>query len=255
AYFTLPPEAADNYEEVKREILGRFGLSSICAAQQFHEWSYKPRLPARAQAAELHQLAQHWLSAGEPTAAQVVERMTIDRFLRALPRSHQQAVGIRNPTTLTEIVEAVSPPYPRRLTQERRMPEGTGRPMSTPAVPPIRDEPRMSLNHCWLLDVGVVKDLPVPVLLGRDWPGLDCLLTSQPASQKGSRRSRKPARRRRLPALATADSGRDGESPSQNTNLFYDVFQQVSGGGSFAKEQHADDRLKHCWTQVRIIEV
>ncbi|KAI2655868.1 Retrovirus-related Pol polyprotein [Labeo rohita] len=73
----------------------------------------------------------------------------------------------------------------------------------------------------WPVDVGIVKDLPVPVLLGRDWPGLDSLLTSQPASQKGSCQSRKS---------------------------------QVSGGRSFVKEQHADDRLKHCWTQVRIIE-
>ncbi|KAI2652404.1 Retrovirus-related Pol polyprotein [Labeo rohita] len=78
AYFTLPPETADGYEELKKEILGRFGLSSICAAQQFHEWSYKPRLPARAQAVELHRLAQHWLSAGEATPAQVIKRVTID---------------------------------------------------------------------------------------------------------------------------------------------------------------------------------
>ncbi|KAL0186186.1 hypothetical protein M9458_017856, partial [Cirrhinus mrigala] len=27
----------------------------------------------------------------------------------------------------------------------------------------------------WPVDVGIVKDLPVPVLLGRDWPGLDSL--------------------------------------------------------------------------------
>ncbi|KAI2666655.1 Gypsy retrotransposon integrase-like protein 1 [Labeo rohita] len=212
----LPPEAADDYEELKREIFGRFGLSSICAAQQFHEWSYKSRLPARAQAAELHRLAQHWLS--------------IERFLRALPRSHQQAVGMRNPTTLAEMVEAVeladttqrrdigerAPSYPRRVAQDRRTPEGTGRPMSRQVAPPIRDECRFLA--------------------------------------RGRRDQGEPARQRHIPALATADSGRDGESPSQNTNLFYDVFQQVSGGSSFAKEQHADDRLKHCWTQVRIIE-
>ncbi|KAI2653740.1 Retrovirus-related Pol polyprotein [Labeo rohita] len=105
----------------------------------------------------------------------------------------------------------------------------------------------------WPVEVGIVKYLPIPVLLGRDWPGLDCLLTSQPARKKGNRRTRKPARRR-IPALATADSGRDGESPSQNTNLFFEVFQQVSGSSSFVREQHADYRLKHCWSQVKIIE-
>ncbi|KAL0200310.1 hypothetical protein M9458_003497, partial [Cirrhinus mrigala] len=345
AYFTLSSEAADDYEELKREILGRFGLSSICAAQQFHEWNYKPRLPARAQAAELHRLAQHWLSTGDPTAAQVVERITIDRFLRALPHSHQQAVGMWNPTTLAEMVEAVeladatqrrdirerAPPFPRkggpgstragghRATNEDE-PMPTDEPDPQPRAwlagctlhhepPAVAPEVRVKVNgrthralldsgsavslvqprvishpfeaktylpvSCvhgdtrqvpacrvtitakvgsWPVDVGIVKDLPVPVLLGRDWPGLDSLLTSHPASQKGSHRGRKPIRRRHIPALATADSGRDGESPSQNPNLFYDVFQQVSGGSSFAKEQHADDQLKHCWTQVRIIE-
>ncbi|KAI2647274.1 Retrovirus-related Pol polyprotein from transposon 17.6 [Labeo rohita] len=275
------------------------------APQQFHDWNYRPRLPVRTQAAELHRLAQHSLSAGDPTAAQIIEKVTIDRFLRALPRSHQQAVGMRNPSTLAEMVEAVeladatqkrdgaerAPPYPRRVVPERRTPEGNGRPISRPAVSPNRDEPMPTEGHeshprawlagctihqdppattpevhvpacrvnitstvgSWPVEVGVMKDLPVPVLLGRDWLGLDSLLTSRPARKKGNRRTQKPARRR-MPALATADSGRDGESPSQNANLFFEVFQQVSGSSSFAKEQHADDRLKHCWTQVKIIE-
>ncbi|KAL0199491.1 hypothetical protein M9458_008031, partial [Cirrhinus mrigala] len=306
AYFTLPPEAADDYEELKREILGRFGLSTICAAQQFHEWSYKSRIPARAQAAELHWLAQHWLSAGDPTAAQVVERLCL------IPISRQWACGTQPLSRKWWRRGGTSGSARRHI--PGGTPEGTGRPMSRPVAPPIRDEPmptdepepqprawlagsrlmdklielfwilaaqspsynpkhisrsrvfndtrqvpacRVTISAkvgSWPVDVGIVKDLPVPVLLGRDWPGLDSLLTSHAASQKGSRRGRKPARRRHLPALATADSGRDGESPSQNTNLFYDVFQQVSGGSSFAKEQHTDDQLKHCWTQVRIIE-
>ncbi len=54
--------------------------------------------------------------------------------------------------------------------------------------------------------------------------------------------------------LLASDSGRDGESPSLNTNLFFDVFQQVTGGGSFGREQREDDRLKHCWAQVRILD-
>ncbi|KAL0163484.1 hypothetical protein M9458_042880 [Cirrhinus mrigala] len=304
AYFMLPTETATNYGELKKEILGRLGLSSICAAQQFHDWNYRPLLPVRTQAAELHRLAQHWLSPGEPTAAQIIERVTIDFFLRALPRSHQQAVGMWNPSTLAEMVEAVEladatqrrdgaervPPYPQRVVQERRKTEGTGRPISRPAVSPNRDEPMPtegpeSHPRAWLAGCTVhqdppavapevqtlavqslwcnpgvnitstvgIKDLPIPVLLGRDWPGLDCLLTSQPAKKKGNRRTRKPVRRR-IPALATAESGRDGESPSQNTNLFFEVFQQVSGSSSFAREQHADDRLKHCWSQVKIVE-
>ncbi|KAL1271345.1 hypothetical protein QQF64_030361 [Cirrhinus molitorella] len=103
----------------------------------------------------------------------------------------------------------------------------------------------------------VVKDLPVPVLIRRDWPGFDRLLgtATQPASPRGGSQRWKPMRgHRQHPGLLALDSRRDGESPSQNSNLFYDVFQQVMRGGSFGKEQCEDDRLKHCWTQVWVIE-
>ncbi len=102
-----------------------------------------------------------------------------------------------------------------------------------------------------------MRDLPVPVLIGRDWPGFDRLLASltQPASPGRGRRKRAPTKRHhQRPILLASDSGRDGESPSQNPNLFFDVFQQVTGGGSFGREQREDDRLKHCWAQVRILD-
>ncbi|XP_050984340.1 uncharacterized protein LOC127176618 isoform X2 [Labeo rohita] len=356
AYFSLPALSAERYEDVKREILGRMGLSPVCAAQLFAEWEYKPRLPARAQVVELARLARHWLLEGNPSAEQVAERVVIDRLLRLLPRSHRQAVGMRSPNNLQDLIEAVeladatlqrdagerAPPFPRRVVQERRAPEGTPRPYSRPAAPSPRDEPmpteapapppRSWLAGCivhsdvpsgapeveikingktfralldsgsavslvqshllpprgdskavlpitcvhgetrqvparrvtvsaapgsWPLEVGLVKDLPVPVILGRDWPGFDRLLasTTQPVSPRGSR-PRGKARRgpRPRPALLASDSARDGESPSQCPNVFYDVFQQVTGGGSFAREQREDDRLKHCWTQVRCID-
>ncbi len=109
----------------------------------------------------------------------------------------------------------------------------------------------------WSVEVGVMKDLPIPVLIGRDWPGFDRLLATltQPTSPGGGRR-RWPATKRppQRPVLLASDSGRDGEYPSQNPNLFYDVFQQVTGGGSFSREQREDDRLKHCWAQVRVMD-
>ncbi len=102
-----------------------------------------------------------------------------------------------------------------------------------------------------------MKDLPVPVLLGRDWPGFEALLTAatQPASPRGGRRGRRAARKpRRRPVLLASDSGRDGESPFQNPNVFYDVFHQVTGGGSSGRAQREDDRLKHCWSQVCTVD-
>uniref|UniRef100_A0A9J7ZY96 Integrase catalytic domain-containing protein n=1 Tax=Cyprinus carpio carpio TaxID=630221 RepID=A0A9J7ZY96_CYPCA len=97
AYFALPPEQSTCYEDLRKEILGRMGLSPISAAQLFNEWTFDPRQPARAQAASLSRLAQHWLLAGGPTVHQVAERVMVDRLLRALPRPLRQAAGMRNP--------------------------------------------------------------------------------------------------------------------------------------------------------------
>uniref|UniRef100_A0A8C2BV07 SCAN box domain-containing protein n=1 Tax=Cyprinus carpio TaxID=7962 RepID=A0A8C2BV07_CYPCA len=289
AYFSLPPEASESYEGLKREILSRVGLSPIAATQLFFDWEYNARSPARAQAAELSRLARHWLLAGDPTASQVPERVVVDRFLRALPRPHRQAAGMPNPTTLGELVEAVemadaaqrreagelTPTFPRRVVQERRTPEGASRPVSRPAAPTPQDEPMptepprpsmrtwlagcivhrappggaprakvkvnghpleavldsgsaVSLVHptvlsprpesrahlaitcvhgdtqevaarrvtisaapgSWPVEVGIVTDLPVPMLLGRDWPGFDrrLLAATQSASPCGNRR-------------------------------------------------------------------
>ncbi|XP_018949974.2 uncharacterized protein LOC109079250 isoform X1 [Cyprinus carpio] len=43
-------------------------------------------------------------------------------------------------------------------------------------------------------------------------------------------------------------------SPPPPPNLYFDLFQQVTGAGGFSREQHEDDRLKHCWAQVRVAE-
>ncbi|XP_058638128.1 uncharacterized protein LOC131544123 [Onychostoma macrolepis] len=122
---------------------------------------------------------------------------------------------------------------------------------------PVRRLTIAATPGSWPVDVGLVKDLPVAVLLGRDWPGFEALLraTTQPAYPNGGRRRRRAAKKPSgRPVLLASDSGRDGESPSPNTNLFYDVFQQVTGGGSFGRAQREDERLKHCWTQVRVLE-
>ncbi len=67
-----------------------------------------------------------------------------------------------------------------------------------------------AVTGTWPVEVGVVKDLPVPVLIGRDWPGFDRLLatTTQPASPRRDRRRRKPTKGpRQHPVLWAPDSG------------------------------------------------
>ncbi|KAL0159093.1 hypothetical protein M9458_047169, partial [Cirrhinus mrigala] len=116
-----------------RRITPKLGLSPICATEQFQEWEYKAWVPA----------------------PQVVERVVIDRLLRALPRSHRQAVGMRNPTTTLELVEAIKladavhhweagervPPFPRGVVQERCALESTPRTVGRLTVPSPQDEP------------------------------------------------------------------------------------------------------------------
>ncbi len=179
AYFSLPVSQADSYNELRKEILTRVGLSPIAAAQLFRTWEYNGRLPARAQAAELTRLAQHWLLAGNPSAAQVAERVVVDRYLRAVPRPLRQAVGMRNPQSVGDLVEAIeladatqqreagerAPPFPRRVYQERRPPEGTQRTADRPAVPGTQDEPMpteppRAATRAWLAGCVVHQELP-----------------------------------------------------------------------------------------------
>ncbi|KAI7815003.1 hypothetical protein IRJ41_025378 [Triplophysa rosa] len=66
----------------------------------------------------------------------------------------------------------------------------------------------------WPLEVGIMEDLPVPVLLGRDWPGFDQLLTPsrEPAERGNGRRRRRPARPRNpRPVMLATDSEREGD--------------------------------------------
>lgn len=107
AFFSMSPALSDSYDELRKEILARVGLSPICAAQLFLDWEYKTQLPARAQATELTHRAHHWLLAGGPITAQVAERVMIDHLLRALPRPLWLAAGMRNPHTISNLVEAI----------------------------------------------------------------------------------------------------------------------------------------------------
>lgn len=95
----------------------------------------------------------------------------------------------------------------------------------------------------WLIEVGVIKDLAVPLLLGRDWKGLDQLLRRpEPVHRKGPPCPRKSCGH---PAYLPSESERAGESTNNHLEIFSDLFQQVSTGGSLAREQREDDRLRH----------
>ncbi|KAI7813969.1 hypothetical protein IRJ41_005290 [Triplophysa rosa] len=74
----------------------------------------------------------------------------------------------------------------------------------------------------WTLEIGIVDDLPVPMLLGRDWPGFDQLLASavRTASHGGRQRKPRPRRERNSrPVLMATESEREGDLP-EDTSTF-----------------------------------
>ncbi len=57
AYYSLQAPRNERYDELKAEILARVGLSPMCAAQQFFQWTYAERKTVRTQTAQLARLA------------------------------------------------------------------------------------------------------------------------------------------------------------------------------------------------------
>ena len=57
AYFDLNTDQAANYEELKREILSRYGFNLARRAQLVHDWTFDPTLSPRAQISDLVWLA------------------------------------------------------------------------------------------------------------------------------------------------------------------------------------------------------
>ncbi|XP_057195726.1 uncharacterized protein LOC130557734 [Triplophysa rosa] len=82
----------------------------------------------------------------------------------------------------------------------------------------------------WQVEVGIVPDLPVPVVLGRDWPGFERLLatTVREVRNGGCRRRRRgPKPRDQQQSLLATGSDREGECHRPPPNVFLDLFQQV----------------------------
>ncbi|KAL0195135.1 hypothetical protein M9458_008707, partial [Cirrhinus mrigala] len=146
AYFSLPTEAADNYDELKKEILGRLGLSSISAAQLFHDspgslntgyWREHPRL----------------VRSAAPSS----------------PTVHQAGGGDDEPNHVESIVLAEAamhrdpgeraPSFPRRVVQEQRTSEGTQRTQYTGLRLPAQTLHPLHTHH-WLA-ASYIESLPV----------------------------------------------------------------------------------------------
>ncbi|KAM5191409.1 uncharacterized protein ACMZJ9_011507 [Mantella aurantiaca] len=123
AYCDLPAAVAKDYTVLKGEILARLGVTPAVRAHRVHDWTFQPGRSPRSQMHDLLQLATKWLQPGQLTGTQIVERVAMDRYLRALPEALQRWVSLGDPNTLTQFVELVEryqvteklqrPPRPR----------------------------------------------------------------------------------------------------------------------------------------------
>lgn len=107
AYFDLPAAEAKDYDLLKAEIMARLGVTTAVLAHRMHTWKFRTGQSPRGQMHELLLLAKKWLQPEKLSAQQVVERVVLDRYLRALPEELQQWVSLGDPQSPDLLVEMV----------------------------------------------------------------------------------------------------------------------------------------------------
>ena len=161
---------ARGYQNLKTAILAQYGFSLPAKAQCYHQWVYNPSLPACAQITALIRQTHNWLEEGSGPSA--VDRIILDRSIRALPHDAKRYVAQQCPrdldtqvallenhqvtqemlrTTRTEVQRTTTPP-PRTDREAPR--KGTGLPIANRAAPrrsttPNRPSPTREFRRCF----------------------------------------------------------------------------------------------------------
>uniref|UniRef100_A0A3B1K349 SCAN box domain-containing protein n=1 Tax=Astyanax mexicanus TaxID=7994 RepID=A0A3B1K349_ASTMX len=73
---------------------------------EFHRWKFRHSSSPRMQMSQLLRVTRHWLQPDHLAAEVVTESVAMDHFLRAVPGELQKAVGLKDPSTAQEMVEA-----------------------------------------------------------------------------------------------------------------------------------------------------
>lgn len=81
AYYALSEEEAGNYSTFKDKILARCRLSSIQAAAEFQPWAYQPSKEPQGQMDARLCFAQRWVQPDQLSLDEIVEHVTLDKFL------------------------------------------------------------------------------------------------------------------------------------------------------------------------------
>ena len=167
----LSIEDAANFRKLRTAILASEGYSLPARAQRYHNWAFVTSKAPRPQVAALTRLAQSWLATGgDPD---YIERIVIDRCVRALPPDAKKYAAQVSPTSVDALIallenhqvstEMLKVPRPEVPTPER--PKGPGEirprerprppgpapsPPQTPAAPRERSPRNLTLRKCYV---------------------------------------------------------------------------------------------------------
>ncbi|XP_072768318.1 uncharacterized protein [Nerophis lumbriciformis] len=93
---------AQDFKKLKKAILDSQGCSLPARAQQYHNWTFQPTQPPRQQVAALLRLTHRWLTTeGNPPS---VDRLVIDRCIRAFPPDARKYAAQVSPLTVEQLV-------------------------------------------------------------------------------------------------------------------------------------------------------
>ena len=84
----------------------RYGYTLISRAQKCHDWTYDATASPRSQMHDLIRLTKSWLTA-EPLTLTAMEKVVIDKFMRALPYEAKKIASQANPQSADKLVELV----------------------------------------------------------------------------------------------------------------------------------------------------
>ena len=147
AYLDLCQDSVVTYEGLKTEIHKRLGHTLISRAQHVQEWVFNPAEPPRAQMYELTRLTNRWL-ASKPATPGPIERVIMDRFLRALPYEAKKLACQSNPQSAEQLVALVEGHQAAQAVLRTSRSEKSETPRTpTPTAPPVRAPRRVAVEH------------------------------------------------------------------------------------------------------------